>query len=140
MCTTLPQTHTLLKVSLNCTFFEDNEAVSKMIIKGRSPTMRHVSRTTLLLIGYSTASIRTPKFQIKYVDTKKQLADMSTKGNFTRDEWDHLLRLLNIMNLSMFSCCNFLSMRKQSVVSKRAQESTPKKGSAVAKPRPINLV
>ena len=26
-------------------FFEDNEAVIKMIIKGRSPTMRHVSRT-----------------------------------------------------------------------------------------------
>ena len=25
--------------------FEDNEAVTKMIIKGRSPTMRHVSRT-----------------------------------------------------------------------------------------------
>ena len=25
--------------------FEDNEAVIKMIIKGRSPTMRHVSRT-----------------------------------------------------------------------------------------------
>ena len=32
--------------------FEDNEAVIKMIIKGRSRTMRHVSRTTdLLLIG-----------------------------------------------------------------------------------------
>ena len=25
--------------------FEDNEAVMKMAIKGRSPTMRHVSRT-----------------------------------------------------------------------------------------------
>ena len=25
--------------------FEDNEAVIKMIIKGRSPTMKHVSRT-----------------------------------------------------------------------------------------------
>ena len=25
--------------------FEDNEAVIKMIIKGRSPTMRHVTRT-----------------------------------------------------------------------------------------------
>ena len=25
--------------------FEENEAVIKMIIKGRSPTMRHVSRT-----------------------------------------------------------------------------------------------
>ena len=32
--------------------FEDNEAVIKMIIKARSPTMRHVSRTTeLRLIG-----------------------------------------------------------------------------------------
>ena len=30
---------------LCCTVFEDNEAVIKMIIKGRSPTMRHVSRT-----------------------------------------------------------------------------------------------
>ena len=25
--------------------FEDNEAVAKMIIQGRSPAMRHVSRT-----------------------------------------------------------------------------------------------
>ena len=31
--------------------FEDNEAVIKMIIKGRSPTMRHVSPTGLLWIG-----------------------------------------------------------------------------------------
>ena len=28
--------------------FEDNEAVIKMIMKGRSPTMRHVSRPTEL--------------------------------------------------------------------------------------------
>ena len=55
--------------------FEDNEAVIKMIIKGRSPTMRHVSRTHNL----------DPKIQIKYIDTKNQLADMLTKGNFTRD-------------------------------------------------------
>ena len=30
--------------SLLCVF-EDNEAVIKMVFKGRSPTMRHVSRT-----------------------------------------------------------------------------------------------
>ena len=52
--------------------FEDNEAVMKMIIEGRSPTMRHVSGTTeLLLIGCSIESIWTPKIQIKYFDTKK---------------------------------------------------------------------
>ena len=42
--------------------FEDNEAVIKIIIKGRTPTMRHVSRTTeLLLIGCSIESIWTPR-------------------------------------------------------------------------------
>ena len=43
--------------------FEDNKAVIKMIIEGRSPTMRHVSRnpTELLLIGCLTESIWTPK-------------------------------------------------------------------------------
>ena len=37
--------------------FEDNEAVIKMIMKGRSPTMRHVSRThRVALIGCSIES------------------------------------------------------------------------------------
>ena len=31
-----------------------------------------------------------PKTQIKYSDTKNQLADILTKTNFTRDEWNHL--------------------------------------------------
>ena len=44
--------------------FEDNEAVIKMIMKGRSPTMRHVSRTTeLLLIGCLIELILTPRFK-----------------------------------------------------------------------------
>ena len=71
---------------------------------------------------------------------KNQLADMLTTCSFTRDGWDHILRLLNIMNSSMFSCSHFLSNRKQSVMSKRVQESTLKEGSAVAKQRPMNLV
>ena len=33
--------------------FEDNEAVIKMIIKGRSPTMRHVSRTHRVALDWS---------------------------------------------------------------------------------------
>ena len=42
--------------------FEDNEAVIKMIIKSRSPTMRHVSEPTeLLLIGCSIESIWTTR-------------------------------------------------------------------------------
>ena len=38
--------------------------------------------TELLLIGCSIELIWTPKIQIKYIDTKNQLADILTKGNF----------------------------------------------------------
>ena len=45
--------------------FEDNEAAIQMIIKGRSPTMRHVSRepTELLLIGCLTELTWTPRLK-----------------------------------------------------------------------------
>ena len=109
--------------------FEDNEAVIKMIMKGRSPTMKHVPRHhRVALDGLFDRINLDPKIQIKYVETKNQLADMLTKGNFIRYEWDHLLRLLNVMNFSMFSCCHLLSNRKQSVTSKRAQESFSEDG------------
>ena len=206
--------------------FEDNKTVIKMIIHGRSPTMRHVSRThkvaldwlfNRIILDYKiqiknvdtinqlaeilpkvadewnhllkllniknfsmlsfshflsnekhsvmskrehdrtskeglavtkrrpmslvARSLLSSKIQIDFVDTIKQLADMLTNGSYTRDEWDRLLRLLNIMDYSMFSCSHsVLSYIKQSAMSKRAQESTSKEGSAIAKPRPMKLV
>ena len=72
--------------------FEDNEAVIKMIMKGRSPTMRHVSRTHRVPLDWLFDRINSDsKIQVKYIDTKNQLADILTKGNFTRDQWNHLL-------------------------------------------------
>ena len=62
--------------------FEDNEAVIKMIIKGRSPTMRHVSWTHRVALDRLFDRINLdPKIRIKYIDTKNQLADILTKGN-----------------------------------------------------------
>ena len=59
---------------------EDNEAVIKMTIKGRSPTMRHVSRTHRVALGWLFDRINLdPKIQIKYIDTKNLLADILTK-------------------------------------------------------------
>ena len=82
--------------------FEDNEAVIKMIIKRRGLTMRHVSRTHRVALDWLFGWVGLgPEIQIKYIDTKNQLADILTKGNFTRDEWNNLLCLLNI---SHFSC------------------------------------
>ena len=48
--------------------FEDNEAVIKMIIEGRSPTMRHVSRTHRVALDWLFDRINLdPKIQIKYI-------------------------------------------------------------------------
>ena len=94
--------------------FEDNEAVIKMITKGRSPTMRHVSRTRRVALGWLLDRINLDhKIQIKYIDTKTQLADILTKGNFTRDEWNHLLCLFNTSHFSSTNCLEAMSKRKQ---------------------------
>ena len=87
--------HSSRQEALLC-IFEDNEAVMKMIIKGRTPTMRHVSRTHRVALDWLFDRINLdPKIQIKYIDTKNHLADILTKGNFTRDEWNHLLCWFN---------------------------------------------
>ena len=94
--------------------FEDNEAVIKMIIKGRSPTMRHVSRTHRVALDWLFDRISLdPKIQNKYIDTKNQLADILTKGNFTRDEWNHLLSLFNISHFSSTICSAAMAKRIQ---------------------------
>ena len=94
--------------------FQDNEAVIKMIIKGRSPTMRHVSRTHRVALDWLRDRINLDsKIQTKYIDTENQHADMPTKGNFTRDEWNHLLRLFNISHFSSTDCSEVMSKRTQ---------------------------
>ena len=92
--------------------FEDNEAVIKMIIKGRSLTMRHVSRTHRVALDWLFDRINLdPKIQIKYIDTKNQRADILTKGNFTRDECNHLLCLFNISHFSFINNLEAISKR-----------------------------
>ena len=99
--------------------FEDNEAVIKMIIKVRSPTMRHVSRTHRVALDWLFDRINLdPKIQIKYIDTKNQLADILTKGNFTRDEWNHLLCLFNISHFSSTVCSDTMAKRSQQIQEK----------------------
>ena len=102
--------------------FEDNEAVIKM--KGRSPTKRQVSRTHRVALDWLFDRINLDtKIQIKYIDTKNQLADILTEENFTRDEWNHLLTLFNISHFS-------------STMAKRAQQESGE-GRVTAKSRPM---
>ena len=113
--------------------FEDNEAVIKMIIKGRSLTMRHVSRTHRVALDWLFDRINLdPKIQIKYIDTKNQLADILTKGNFTRDEWNHLLCLFNISHSSSTVCSDLVAKRSR-------QDSGEERVTAKSRPM-MNLI
>ena len=133
--------------------FEDNEAVIKMIMKGRSPTMRHFSRTHRVALDWLFDRINLDrKIQINYIDTKNQLADILTKGNFTRDEWNHLLCLFNISHFSFTDCSELMSKRTQKdsggerVTAKsqpmmnlvsRCSEKTPDVPPSLASQRPV---
>ena len=113
--------------------FEDNEAVIKMIIKGRSPTMRHVSRTHRVALEWLFDRINLDsKIQIKNIDTKNQLADISTKGNLTRDEWNHLFSFFNISQFSSTVCSAAVAKRIQ-------QESGEERVTAKSRPT-MNLL
>ena len=102
--------------------FEDNEAVIKMISRNHRVALDWL---------FDRINLGT-EIQIKYIDTKNQLADILTKGNSTRDEWNHLLCL--------FSCSRFSSTNCLEVMSKRTQEDAGEER-VTAKSKPVtNLV
>ena len=88
--------------------------------------------TELHLIGCSIESIWTPKSKSNTLTQKNQLADMLTKGNFTRDEWNHLLYLFTISHFSSAECSEVMSKRTQ-------KDSSEERVTAKSKPM-MNLV
>ena len=76
---------------------EDNDAVIKMTIKTRSPSMRHVARVHRVDLDWLFERISTDEaLGMKYINTKDQLADILTKGSFSQETWKVLLKLLQI--------------------------------------------
>ena len=62
--------------------------------------MRHVSGTNRVILDWLFDRINwDSKIHVKRIDTK-DFADIFTKGNFTRDEWNHLLNLFNTSHFS----------------------------------------
>ena len=95
--------------------------------------MRHVSRTHRVALDWLFDRIYLDsKIQIKYIDTKNQLADILTKGNFTRDEWNHLLSLFNISHFSPTVSSAAMAKRYQ-------QDSGEERVAAKSKPM-MNLI
>ena len=107
-----------------------------MIVKGRSPTTRHLSRTHRVAVNrLLDRVILDCKIQIKYVDTKNQHADILTKR---RDEWNNLLYLCNISHFSSLCCDQNCSLTR--TMAKRMQEQDgDNRIVAKSKPTTMNL-
>ena len=113
--------------------FEDNEAVIKMIMKGRSPTMRHVSRTHRVALDWLFDRINFgPQNPNQIHRHQKPTRCILSKGNFTRDEWNHLLCLFNISHFSSTVCSAAMAKRFQ-------QDSGEERVTAKSKPM-TNLI
>ena len=95
--------------------------------------MRHVSKTHIVALDWLFDRINLDqKIQIKYIDSKNQLADILTKGNFTRYEWNHLLCLFNISHFSSTVCSDTMAKRSQ-------QDSGEERVTATSRPM-MNLI
>ena len=123
-------------------FFEGNEAVIKMIMKGRSPNVGNVSRHHRYALDWLFDRINLDrKIRIRYVHSKNhQLADILTEGLFTRDEWNHLLCLFNVSLFSSQGCTDINSQSRSGGMTKRQEEGDYDER-VVAKSKPVrNLV
>ena len=60
---------------------EDNDAVLKILIKGRNPTFRHVPRTQRVDTDFIHDVMKDKSVYALYINTKVQIADMFTKGS-----------------------------------------------------------
>ena len=102
--------------------------------------MRHVSRTHRVTLDWSFDRIYLdPKIPNPLIDTKHQLADMLTKGNFTRDEWNNLLHLFTISHFSSTCCTKNFSLISCSRMAKRIEDQKKERVVSQSRPATMNL-
>ena len=110
------------------------------MMKGSSATMRHASRTHRVALDWLFDRIKLdPKIQIWYIDTKHQLADILTKGNFTRDEWNIFLHLFNITHFSSLCCAQNFSLTSFSKTTAKRMQEQKEEDRIVAKSKPTAM-
>ena len=128
-----PQTFSPRVKKLCCMCLVTMKQWSKWLLKDEVPQWdMFPGLTELLLIGCLIELIWTPKSKSNTSTPKNQLADILTKGNFTRDEWNHLLCMSNISHFSFTVCSDTMAKRSQ-------QDSGEERVTAKSRPM-MNLI
>ena len=95
---------------------EDDEAVIKMIIKGRSPTMRHVSRTHRVSLDWS--------FDRMNLELKNPKPNMLTPKTNSQTYWQ--IAISHVMGGKIFSICSISAFSAQQAAPKRCRKECTK--------------
>ena len=94
----VPRTMPLANQNATITIMEDSDPVIQMSVKGRTPTMRHITRTHRITLDWVVERRLYDRcIRIKYVPSKFQKGDILTKGSFVSELWKSLCRLANIV-------------------------------------------
>ena len=100
--------------------FEDNEALMKMSIEGRSPNVRHVARTHRVNLDWFFQRISLdPAISVRYVNTSEQMADVLTKGSSTVVRWHSSVHFIQKNRLAAILSSQTLEETKPFCQSKR---------------------
>ena len=112
--------------------FDNRSAVIKMIVRGWGSMMKHVSRTHRVALDWLLDRISLDPIQVRCFNTRGQLADIPTKGSFSRDKWNQNFFICR--TLWTFLCslaCNssfriddrkVMSMRQMQDIGKRRRD------------------
>ena len=119
---------------------EDNEAVIKIVAKGRSGALRHVPRSHRISIHWLVEAFRRDGVKIRFVSTKAQIADLLTKHFTKPDLWHPLLRRAGIRppaeRASSKSSADSRASSKSSSKSHRSSNGSIKRPAMAARLKP----
>ena len=83
---------------------EDNAAAIMIVLKKRSMALRHVLRTHRVALDWLYDLFDEDDINIKYINTKWQVADMYTKSFTNADTWSTLCSLNSIGPVTGQNC------------------------------------
>ena len=83
----VPLWETILQRKLKIVFREDNEAAIKIVNSGYSSALRHMARTHKVNIAWIHEVMTSGHFQLLYVKSQRQCADIFTKAFVLADGW-----------------------------------------------------
>ncbi|MDP7560176.1 MAG: hypothetical protein QF745_06510, partial [Planctomycetota bacterium] len=89
-------THTQAENKTQMIICEDNEAVIKICLKGRSQALRHLHRTHRVAVDWIYDMIKANWVVLEHVNTKVQIADIFTKAIVKSESWLQLTDLAQI--------------------------------------------